>query len=77
LSGYLTKDACDTYASDGDGHCKYCSAGEFISRHFPDDLVMVCENCKQAINFDTQKVSKTVSTQVFLASNDFPKFPTF
>lgn len=57
---YLTKDACDTYASDGEGHCKYCSAGDFVSRQFPEELVMVCENCKKAINFDRQEVTDTL-----------------
>ncbi len=57
---YLTEEACDTYASDGDGHCNYCFAGGFVNRHYPDDLVMVCERCKKAINFGTKKVSDTL-----------------
>jgi hypothetical protein len=55
---YLTEEACDTYASDGDGSCKYCVAGGFAFRHYPTDLVMVCENCRQAINFETKTISK-------------------
>jgi hypothetical protein len=61
LSGtYLTEEACDTYAGDGQGHCKYCAAGGFVNRHYPEDLVMVCESCRKAINFKTKKVSNTL-----------------
>lgn len=28
---YVTIEACDTYASDGDGSCKYCIAGGFAN----------------------------------------------
>ena len=54
---YMTKETCDINASGGQGHCKYCTAGDFVNRHYPEELVMVCESCKKAINFETKKVS--------------------
>jgi hypothetical protein len=55
---YVAAETCELFASEG--QCNNCSEWEFVHRHYPNDLVMVCERCKIAINFGTQKVSKTL-----------------
>lgn len=57
---YIVEEACHTFAVDGEGQCNYCFAGNFVHRHYPEDLIMVCERCKIAINFEKKKISKTI-----------------
>ncbi len=60
--GYVAEAACEAYAADSlnheEGHCRTCASAGYVNRHYPNDLVIVCEDCRKAINFDKQQVSE-------------------
>jgi len=56
---YVTTDTCEQRANEKEGDCNECCEWDFKYRVYPNETVMVCENCQTAINFETQKVSKT------------------
>lgn len=59
--GYVAKIACETYADDSlrteEGHCRSCAIADFVNRNKPKGLVVVCEDCSKAIDFEKQQVN--------------------
>jgi len=68
--GYITRSACEVYAEDQEGHCKYCFWDEHMlpPEELPEnpwrtfgeivreDLVFLCNDCGLGVNFGKREV---------------------
>ncbi|MFA5929547.1 MAG: hypothetical protein WC861_01565 [Candidatus Micrarchaeia archaeon] len=65
MGGYLLKAECDTFASDGDGQCKYCRDGDFADREMVKGAIFLCRDCEHGVNFK----DKTIFANIFTSHN--------
>lgn len=54
--GYLSLEDCDQYASDGDGHCKYCRDGDFSDREEVNENTFLCNDCNKGVDLEKKIV---------------------